>query len=553
MFRFLFFVAICFDTCPVASAMTSKIASFTVPTQTFGFTHPIVSSHLRNTLGLRNIVSNTTALEVLKLTRPDSESCTLRLNSNLLSSTGVRHKQFNIICHELPVYRGYLAVHKAPSHLPLISGSIPELDSEFIEAESLLSEQEARAQMILLGFHSQGSSGQLVYYFYEEDNTFRPGYHFTGYKNNIERYSIIIDAIDGSPSYLTAQFFHAHQGYAYHENSFESESFLRDLNNISDDANFLDGENFLVYGADKDAERAQSDASIFNYFPEDEDLFDQVQTYYSLERAKNFFDEYFSDLDMAPIEVYTHSLLDNNAMFLPGDDYDPDTIYIGSNDGVSMTNLNRDSDVVIHEYSHYIVYQFLQATYGESLILHEGTADFFAYVINDNPYLAESILPGSSYLRTADLDSERSFDDEKDYMEGHQLGQFWSAFLWDFYQDQGDTALTLITRSLFYWNPRMSLTEAFLALLHADDELSLSAHRCTILAMAHARGFLAATANLDGTSCGLDYSYEQPEPSQAAQKNSLACGAIGLNHQPSSFYWLILSPILLLLRRGHED
>ncbi len=552
MFRFLFLVLVCYVSSPNARAITSKIAGFTNLFPSFGYTHPVLSSHIRNSLGLRYMVSNTTALEVLKHTGPETESCAIRLNSILMGRSGVKHKQFNIICHELPVFGGFLAEHDTAKGSVLISGQVPEKHSEFLAAEALVSEQEAREQMILYDFTDTPAAGQLIYFFHPDKNAFLPSYQFTAYKENHGRYTVIIDGIDGDFVTALPQFFNAHKGYTFLENSFEEKVQLRELTSLQSTANFLDGNNFQVFGSTLQDERAQADEKMFSYFPEDEKLFDQVQTYYSLERAKTFFNQHFTDLKTSAIEVYTHSSLDNNAMYLPGDTNNSDAIYIGTSDDVYMTNLNRDSDVVIHEYSHHIIYHFLQATYGESLILHEGTADFFAYVINNNPNLAESLLPGSGYLRTANLDHKRLYDDEKEYLGAHLLGQFWSAFLWDLYQELGPMVITTITKSLYYWNKKMTLSDAFLALLHADDDINAGKNHCTILKTAQNRGFFSDTRSMGDNSCGLIYS-QTPPPLDEQKKETIACGAIGIDTQSANFLWLLLSPLLLLVGRGHED
>ena len=65
-----------------AHAITSKIAEIQKNPPTFGFSHPLLSSHFRNTLGLRNLVSKTTLLEVIQTTGPDLGSCSIRVLSN---------------------------------------------------------------------------------------------------------------------------------------------------------------------------------------------------------------------------------------------------------------------------------------------------------------------------------------------------------------------------------------------------------------------------------------------------------------------------------------
>ena len=392
----------------------------------------------------------------------------------------------------------------------------------------------------------------LSYAFHPTDEIYVPSYIYKARDTEGKPYELLFDGFDGEMLYQIPKYFNYHTAHLYEENSFEDDTQLRDLTNLS--STQLDGDNFLVYGFTESAERAISDnEGYFSYTPDEEELFDQVQTYYSLERAKAFFDQYFPELYDSKLKVYTHTSLDNNAMYLPGDETVADAIYLGTNDNVFMTNLNRDSDVIIHEYAHHIIYQFLTTTYGDSLVLHEGTADFFAFVINNDPHLAETLLPGASYLRTGDLDEDRAFDDEKDYLSPHTLGQFWSSLLWDIYTELGEEGLVFITQSIYLWSTRMEMEDAVLALVEADQQQNEGKNRCKIIKLAINRGFYDATKLIDQSECGTQYYIPLPKPIESNEDPSVNCGSIGTGALGHSFFLLLLAPILTLFWRRRED
>lgn len=77
-----------------------------------------------------------------------------------------------------------------------------------------------------------------------------------------------------------------------------------------------------------------------------------------------------------------------------------------------LTNLPVDADVIGHEFGHHIIYQTITSVSGESLILHEGLADYFTFAHTKDDSLGESICPAGSLacwtkgqcLRTANND-----------------------------------------------------------------------------------------------------------------------------------------------------
>ena len=70
----------------------------------------------------------------------------------------------------------------------------------------------------------------------------------------------------------------------------------------------------------------------------------------------------------------------NNALYVPKEtETDAAKIMIGNGDGNILKNLPQDREVISHELGHHIIYHHITQTSGESLILHEGLADFFTF------------------------------------------------------------------------------------------------------------------------------------------------------------------------------
>lgn len=476
------------------------------------------------------------------------ETCSTRQKNLRFGIYGIKHQRYLIICHGLPVYGAFLSSHGKEDKGYYLQGSIPKDNAFFLPLENLLDQQEVRDQMM---FHPKVSPGHLEYYLNPETMALTPSYIFRVQRSDLTVWDYIIDAATGEQLNQVPKFFHLTEGYAFLENPIESPLERVNLVNLLETSNVLTGENFTIFGADESTDRAESQENLFDYQPEDQEFFDQVQAYFSLERARSFFSQYFDLSADENITVYTHAYFENNAMYFPADGDLPPAIYIGEPDGTFMTNLNRDSDVAIHEYSHHIVFRFLKTTWGESLVLHEGTADFFAYVINNDPHLAESVVLGKPYLRSADIQEDQKFDQEAQYRGSHVTGQFWSALLWRLYQDLGEPGLRLISDSLNYWPENGDIKDALTALILADEDSNQGNNQCRILEHALNLGFYNALRTFSLTACNLNHLDAVPASASSPSSDPLSlntCGTIGSKGMGTSFILLFL-PLLLCLRR----
>lgn len=553
MSRFLYFAAFIYVFTSTAFGFIPNNADVNNPfPASSSYSHPKLSPLLRNDLSLRNTGSTTKTIEVLSLAGSVWEPCSIQSERKWAGIKGTKHQRFIVICHGLPVYNAYISKHGTL----LTQGALPLGVESFASNEGILSMQEVRDQMTTQ--YNNISEGQLVYFFKDSEKMMIPAYVFK-YRQNFQTMEALYDARNAKRLVSFSRSLHFKSAYTFLENSIDSPLEKVNLDGLRSDSVLLESEQFIVYGTTLSSSRASADGSEYTYQPEDIEYFDQVQTYFTLNRAYNFFKNYFN-LDGSPIEVFTHANLVNNAMYLPEEPNYLPAIVLGRGDGFLMENLSRDSDVAIHEYSHHIIFKFLKATWGESLMLHEGTADFFAFILNKDTDLAESILIGENYLRSASAVDGLSYDDEKQYRGNHYLGQFWSSLLWSLKEELEDDALTIITNSLNYWPKDADLEDAILGLLLSDKEVTDGNNQCTILQLSYNLGMIEALADIDQSSCqGFSQSYDQRRVQQANQESSSSkdelipgCGSIGQQSSSASFLLLTL-PLILLMRRSSYE
>ena len=145
-----------------------------------------------------------------------------------------------------------------------------------------------------------------------------------------------------------------------------------------------------------------------------------------------------------------------------------------------LDNLPKDTDVISHEYGHHVIYKSLKSTRGESLILHEGLADFFVFARTGDGCLGESICPSGSQICEVDQ-CLRTADNSLVYGEGlyphkpaHQKGQLISGYLWDLAQSN-DVPLEdlerMVLRAIDLLVSDSGIEHFMLALYNADQEL----------------------------------------------------------------------------------
>jgi hypothetical protein len=290
-----------------------------------------------------------------------------------------------------------------------------------------------------------------------------------------------------------------------------------------------------------------------NFSPDQEpNFFDQVQVYYHLGRITGWFSGHGSTPN-DKVEVRIHLQGDaeiNNGAYLPEAGPGP-LIKIGQGDSFVMAHLARDLDVIAHEYSHHVIFQTLKTSKGESGILHEGYADYFAFAMGEDPNLAETIMVSGLPLRSADLPRDFKYNREGKDWSKHRKSQFFSRLLWllrDFYGKSFDQT---VIQSLGFLKPDASLHDGLHALLLATNS---EEQRCKAIETALNLGFDEALIGLDGSRCGVDLGVLPQDKKYSRQRSlidrkAFGCSTIdGVGGSSILGSWLFLVPFLALFR-----
>lgn len=461
--------------------------------------------------------------DVLTAYAPSLRSCHPRLSrQDSNESTDTLHRHYIIECQGLPVEEFSLGLHFHRNVLVLVDGRLPT-EEVAGSMEDFVVDPGASSPDSWLSSPSEGlsltsdSEAILVIRRGKIVQAWRSFVHDEKRRSTDE---LIIDASTNEIIRRVPVDFPI-EGYVFEKNPFEKHPSLKELTELNETGH-LDGSYFTVYGASDSDPRAYAASGIFEYSPSAEnsaDFFDQVQSYYTATRALSWFQlNVGHKTESDSLRIFVDTMVDgdpNNAKFSPkGQDGRPEVL-LARGDGVVMKNLSRDSDVLIHEFSHSIIYRYLQSRYGETGLLHEGYADYFAYAINGDPNLGESIRPDAPYLRTALLPSDVRFDDPSISQSVHYQGQLWSAVLWEIRAKIGPKFDISVYESLRYLSPSSGLRDALFGLLSADRDnfpLAVDAaeydvfgtNKCAILKIAIDRGLATFLEKVDGGSCGFD-------------------------------------------------
>lgn len=218
------------------------------------------------------------------------------------------------------------------------------------------------------------------------------------------------------------------------------------------------------------------------------------------------------------IDLYmdgTNNYVNNSSVYIPGTSKTSPTIKVGGGNGVLLKNLYIDHDVAAHELGHHVVYQHMTKTSGESLVLHEGLADYFVYGETKYPCLGNLICPSGSTLcyseqclRTGEFPMK--YGDSDLPTDAHKISQLISSMLWDIGNGNTSTGITGIgidvatkdaLKAIDFLSSDAGYTDFISALMKADKSLDFS-NCSTIEKAAKARGFtdIMASANVSCAS-----------------------------------------------------
>jgi len=332
--------------------------------------------------------------------------------------------------------------------------------------------------------------------------------------------------------------------------------------------------------------RAVASNEQFIYDPSDY-RFAEASIFVHINQMLVFYESLgYPGLDLKPLTVMLHATINNtknNALYEPptssASGYP--TILIGDGDGVVLQNLPLDGDVVSHEFGHHIIYRTLKETSGESLVIHEGLADYFTYAKQNDPCLGPSIcvqgdenvcVVYGKCLRTG-INTLHYGTSDFDQLEAHLQGQIIGGLLLDL-SPQIDRLVVAKTmyNALAYLVYDSGIRDFLLALLLSDYK-SGGNNTCYIYNAAIARGFGSLLADVDCTkpanipvpNIADNSDLQTPTTSSSSgsstkKKNIFGCSSAPLLPPSDSYppWWLLfvlpLFPVLISLvrRRRHQ-
>ncbi len=295
------------------------------------------------------------------------------------------------------------------------------------------------------------------------------------------------------------------------------------------------------------AARATSGSNIFSYSgtntPSSEaSAFAYVNSHYDYVASNGYV---WSGPKPLTVNVYaTIKANVNNALYTPFDGTSGPHIYVGEGDGVVLRNLAFDTDVVSHELGHHVIYQAVTFIGGESLVLHEGLADFLSFSRTGDACLGESICPPGTTMSSCKISNNQCLrtgnntlvyqgDTYRSYSSfPHQQGMLISGFLWDLRKNNiipSDVLIKYVLEAITYL-PDKATIKNFMASLYYVDSKNSKTYFDGINTTAIARGLDASTLAIDLSSLEVEAgaaTATAPPAESKKEKGIFGCGTLG--------------------------
>lgn len=358
------------------------------------------------------------------------------------------------------------------------------------------------------------------------------------------------------------------KGKIYPHNVQDTELQTFEAENMTSDGKLANDKFYVAIDANSNEELVTATNSIFEFEPGTTG-FDQTSIFFNATRTLSWYESMgYQNFGDFRIRLVAHAIIGadkNNALYNPQIGTDS-TIFIGEGDGEVLKNLATDADVIAHEFGHHVIFRTLTSTSGESLVLHEGMADFFTFAKTDNACLGESICPANSpihcaieqkCLRTAE--NSFIFGGEDLPEEAHLRSQFISGLLWDLYQNESipkDEMVKIALGSIDYLQKKSGYQDLIIGLLHADLEIAEGSHCQTIYNQAKARGLGSQIESFDcnnipaAAKSTAKSGATTPGDSETETTKSSSSGVCGIGShtgKPLQYAWLYFVPLLPLL------
>ena len=280
-----------------------------------------------------------------------------------------------------------------------IIGDIPDVsdlssaDLDFSN-ESLI-EEYVKEQLASEGLSTKIYLTQIEKCFWnDEDKQLVPVYKVF-YETDTDRFNMVLNEYKVY-DYTPREFHASASATIYDTNIFDNnlkEFTIPNISAASGGYYYASNENFTTSMAD-DSPRFKSTDTDFSPSVGSTN-FDEVSLFTNAVRTLEWLLSLgYEDFGSNRIEIVVHDKVSNNALYQP--DNTRPMIKVGKGDGELLANLSTDADVVSHELGHHVVYNSITRISGESLVLHEGLADFFTFARTGNACLGESICPATS-------------------------------------------------------------------------------------------------------------------------------------------------------------
>ena len=354
-----------------------------------------------------------------------------------------------------------------------------------------------------------------------------------------------------------------------------------DLDNLVGDGTLTS--DILISAVSSPFKRVQQSSHEFIYDPGTPEFGEVSAFTHATKHLKFLAETGFEWYGLKPLKLTVFSAqLKNNARFVPQlTETIPGQIDIGTSDGRLLQNLELDSDVVSHEVGHFVIYRAVRSTNGESLVLHEGLADYFTFARSNDACLGESICPEDSLacvrpgqcLRTAQNNFRFNDDNWKQWYEirnslNHLHGQVLSGLLWDLRTKEIPPADLdkMVMNSIMLLPEDANFSDFFLALASTDKSMFGGAYFAKLQSAAQSRNLgnrfpsvspngslsksvvtdsqgkkeqLSGQTGSEGESQGTA---DQPKTTRKNSGGTYGCGTVasGLPMKGSSILWALI-------------
>lgn len=444
-----------------------------------------------------------------------------------------RHYRFFI--RDVPICKFEVSAYETPGGAPVILGAVPRFNSNF-DIPSL--ENWPRRESVLMHIESELNRDSQKSVAVEEsepcwivrNENLIPSWNLMVSRDGLT-YSVIANEDE---TFDTQKRFFDVAGTARVYDKNPSDGDLKDftLKDLKGDKT-LTSTVFTTKPTGED--RATSSSYTFNY-DNDDPRFDEASVFAHATRQYEWFtSKGFKNYTDSRITLRMHYVFSdnniNNALYVAETKSSAPSINIADGDGYILQNLAKDSDVVAHELGHHIIFKNIKETTGESLVLHEGLADYFTFDQSGNSCLGESICPAGSPIGCEETNCLRSGSTDYKYTdsdlptESHFKSQFISGMLWDIRQSgkiPKSHWTKIVLKSLSYMQKDSGYHDFILSLLVADKSLYDREYGCYIYKAAVDRGL---SELIDDFTCKGKLEPPKPNPATSTGSSSSSSGS----------------------------